>query len=105
MNYLLKNCRVMDPGQNLDTTADILVVEGKIEAVGVKLKAPAGAEVHDLAGKVVAPGFLDMHVHLREPGFEHKETIETGCHAAAAGGFTAVDCECGRALRSARGQA
>ncbi len=92
MNYLLKNGRVIDPLTDHDGIADILIVDGRIEAVGKNLKAPAGTEQHDLTGVVVAPGFTDMHVHLREPGFEHKETIETGCHSAAAGGFTAVCC-------------
>jgi dihydroorotase len=92
MNYLLKNARIIDPAGPTDMTADIAVVDGIITAVGPNLAAPAGSEVHDLKGKVAAPGFIDMHVHLREPGFEHKETIDTGCRAAAAGGFTAVCC-------------
>ena len=60
--------------------------------MGRGLKAPAGIETVDAAGKVVCPGFIDMHVHLREPGFEYKETIASGTRAAAAGGFTAVAC-------------
>ena len=92
MNYLLKNGRIIDPLTRTDGVADILIVDGTIEAIGASLTPPRGAQVHDLSGKIVAPGFIDMHVHLREPGFEHKETIESGCHAAAAGGFTAVCC-------------
>ena len=66
-------------------------MDGRIERWGRNLTA-AGAQVIELRGKIVAPGFIDMHVHFREPGFEYKETIATGCAAAAAGGFTAVCC-------------
>ena len=92
MNLLLKSCRVIDPSASLDEVLDIHVVNGRIEKVGTNLATPPGATTHNLAGKIVAPGFIDMHVHLREPGFEHKETILTGLSAAAAGGFTAVCC-------------
>jgi dihydroorotase len=86
---LIRNGRVIDPASGRDETADVLIDQGRIAAVGRNL--PAGqAEVLDAAGLVVAPGFIDMHAHLREPGFEHAETIETGCRAAAAGGFTSV---------------
>src|SRR5947199_9447877 len=71
---------------------DVLIADGKIERVGARLPVPAGAEVVDAAGKIVCPGFIDIHVHLREPGHEYKETIATGTRAAAAGGFTAVAC-------------
>jgi dihydroorotase len=71
--------------------ADVLIQDGFIAAAGPNLDAP-GAEVLDAAGLVVAPGFIDMHVHLREPGIEHAETIETGARAAAAGGFTSICC-------------
>lgn len=87
----IKNGRVMDPASGYDQVADVLVEGGKIAAIGKDLDA-AGAEIFDATGTVVAPGFIDMHVHLREPGFEHSETIETGGRAAAAGGFTSVCC-------------
>jgi dihydroorotase len=92
MNYLLKNARLLDPANGVDLQGDLAVTDGVITAIGKGLTAPPGAEVHDLSGQIVAPGFIDMHVHLREPGFEHKETIATGCASAAAGGFTAVCC-------------
>ncbi|MCK5379050.1 MAG: dihydroorotase [Acidobacteria bacterium] len=89
---LVRNGRVIDPAQGLDETLDILIEDGRIARLGRDL--PRGADVPELDadGLVVAPGFIDLHTHLREPGFEHKETIETGCLAAAAGGFTAVCC-------------
>ncbi|MCC7176074.1 MAG: dihydroorotase [Bryobacterales bacterium] len=85
---LIKHGRVIDPASGRDERADVLIRDGLIEAVGQGLDG--SAEVFDARGLVVAPGFIDMHVHLREPGFEHAETIETGCRAAAAGGFTSV---------------
>ena len=92
MNLLIKGGRVVDPGNGVDTVQDVLVTDGKIAKVGAGLKAPEGAPVVDAAGKVVCPGFIDIHVHFREPGFEYKETIASGTRAAAAGGFTAVAC-------------
>ena len=92
MNLHLKNCRVIDPGTGLDAMNDILIVDGVIEKMGKNLSSPEDTHRIDLTGKIVVPGFIDMHVHLREPGFEHKETIESGCRSAAAGGFTAVCC-------------
>lgn len=92
MSLLLKNGRVIDPANNLDAVQDVLVADGKIEKLGKNLTAPAGAEVVDARGKIVCPGFIDIHVHLREPGYEYKETVATGTRAAAAGGFTAVAC-------------
>jgi dihydroorotase len=89
---LIRNGRVVDPSQGLDQGMDILVEDGVIVAVGEKLDTPGRTQVFDAAGLVVAPGFIDLHTHLREPGFEHKETIASGCRAAAAGGFTAVCC-------------
>ncbi|MCL4854464.1 MAG: amidohydrolase family protein, partial [Bryobacteraceae bacterium] len=86
---LIKNGRVMDPASSLDRVADVLIEGDKIVGIDENTDA-AGAEVIDAAGLIVAPGFIDMHVHLREPGFEHAETIETGSRAAAAGGFTSV---------------
>ncbi|HUC44068.1 MAG TPA: dihydroorotase [Candidatus Sulfotelmatobacter sp.] len=91
MSLLLKNARVVDPASGLDAPRDVLVVDGRVARVAASI--PAGeAAVLDLAGLVVCPGFLDMHVHLREPGHEWKETIATGTRAAAAGGFTGVAC-------------
>jgi dihydroorotase len=86
---LIRNGRVIDPAAGRDEAVNVLIENGTIVAVGPALDAP-GAEVFDAAGLVVAPGFIDMHVHLREPGSEHAETIETGSRAAAAGGFTSV---------------
>jgi len=86
---LIKNGRVIDPASGLDRVADVLVEDAAIAGVGENLEVP-GADRFDASGMVVAPGFIDMHVHLREPGFEHAETIETGARAAAAGGFTSV---------------
>ncbi len=88
---LLRGGRLIDPTNGVDTVGDLLVVDGVIEKTGTKIDATA-AETIECGGMIVAPGFVDMHVHLREPGFEHKETIATGTMAAAAGGFTAVAC-------------
>jgi dihydroorotase len=88
---LIKNGRVMDPASGADRTADVLIEEGIVTGIDVNLNAP-GAELFDASGLIVAPGFIDMHVHLREPGFEHAESIESGSRAAAAGGFTSVCC-------------
>jgi len=84
--YLLKNCRLIDPVRHLDTRADLGVADGRMTDPG-KLKNP---EVIDLDGRIAAPGFIDLHVHLRQPGNTAAETIATGTMAAAAGGFTAV---------------
>ncbi len=88
---LIKNGRVVDPSQKLDEGLDVLVVEGKIARLAERI-TDKDAEVVDATGLVVAPGFIDVHVHLREPGYEYKETIASGTRAAAAGGFTAVCC-------------
>ena len=82
---------MIDPAAGLDQVADVAIVDGRIAGVGTALAVP-GAEEFDAAGMIVAPGFIDMHVHLREPGFEHAETIESGSRAAAAGGFTSICC-------------
>lgn len=89
---LIRNGRVVDPSQGLDQGMDLLIEDGMVAALGEKLEASGRTQVFDAAGLVVAPGFIDLHVHLREPGFEHKETIASGCRAAAAGGFTSVCC-------------
>ena len=87
---LLKGGRVIDPSRNADGIADVLVVDGRVAAVGRNIGLPDGGQVHDAKGMVVAPGLIDVHVHLREPGFEDIETIATGAAGAAAGGFSAV---------------
>jgi dihydroorotase len=89
---LIRNGRVVDPSQGIDQGLDVLIENGSVVAVGERLDVPAKTKTLDAAGLVVAPGFIDLHTHLREPGFEHKETIESGCRAAVAGGFTAVCC-------------
>jgi len=86
---LLKGGRVVDPARNVDAVLDVLLADGAVEAVGKRI-SPRGAQVLDMKGLVVCPGFIDLHAHLREPGREDKETIATGTRAAAAGGFTAV---------------
>ena len=92
MSLLIRQGRVVDPASGIDGVQDVLVVDGRIGKVGPGLRAPQGTQVIDAAGKVVCPGFIDIHVHLREPGFEYKETVASGTRAAAAGGFTAVAC-------------
>jgi dihydroorotase len=88
---LIHGGRVVDPSQSLDALRDVLVRDGRIAEIGENLSVP-DAERLDARGAIVAPGFIDMHVHLREPGLTHKETIATGSAAAVAGGFTAVAC-------------
>ncbi len=93
MGLLLKGGLVVDPAQNLEETRDLLIVDGRIAQLAKAGTIPGeGHEVYDCTGLVVCPGFIDLHVHLREPGQEYKETIATGGRAAAAGGFTAVAC-------------
>jgi dihydroorotase len=92
MNRLLiKGGTVVDPASALNEKRDVLLEDGRVAAVEPSIEA-GDAEVFDASGKIVAPGFLDIHVHLREPGIEHAETIETGSRAAAAGGFTSICC-------------
>lgn len=86
----LKGGRVVDPSQDLDGVRDVLLVDAKVAELGESLEVPEAARVVDCSGLVVTPGLIDVHVHLREPGEEHKETIATGARAATAGGFTAV---------------
>src|SRR5437879_12909866 len=90
-SLLIQNARFIDPASKLDAEMDILLRDGKVSEVAHKDKIRGSAdEKFDARGLIVAPGFIDMHVHLREPGQSHKETIATGTQAAAAGGFTSV---------------
>ncbi|MDA0710452.1 MAG: dihydroorotase [bacterium] len=90
-DVLLKNGRIIDPANDRDCIADLLIQNGKIARIDVDIMAP-GAQVIDVTGKLITPGLIDMHVHLRDPGFPEKETIASGCRSAAAGGFTSVAC-------------
>ena len=90
MAFLLRGAHVVDPQEGIDDVLDVLIDGEKIVCVGKDLEAPADAEVIDAAGKYLVPGLVDMHVHFRDPGFEYKETIETGSAAAVHGGFTDV---------------
>jgi dihydroorotase len=92
MKQLLKGGRVVDPASGLDGAFDVLIEDDRIARVGRDLPADDAAVIEIPAGLVVCPGFIDMHVHLREPGQEHKETVATGTASAVAGGFTAVAC-------------
>jgi dihydroorotase len=92
MSLLIRNGRVVDPASSLDAVADVLITGGRIERVGRDLPVAAETTILDATGKLVCPGFIDIHVHLREPGYEYKETVASGTRAAAAGGFTAVAC-------------
>jgi dihydroorotase len=87
---LIRGGRVVDPSQGLDALRDVRIRDGLIVEIGERLSADPADEMFDASGVIVAPGFIDMHVHLREPGFTHKETIATGTQAALQGGFTAV---------------
>jgi len=87
---LIKGGRLLDPKNKVDQELDLLIDQGRVADIGEGLAADQDTEVLDAAGKVVTPGLIDMHVHLREPGREDTETVESGCLAAAAGGFTAV---------------
>jgi dihydroorotase len=96
VNFILRQGRLIDSVQALDQIADIVVQDGSVTAIEPRLDVDAerfrGFEVYDVVGKWVVPGLMDMHVHLREPGEEYKETIASGTRAAVAGGFTAVAC-------------
>ncbi len=95
MNLLFKTARVIDPASGLDAQADVLIEEGKIKKINPVTPEAKGStilKVINCQGKVLAPGLIDMHCHLREPGHEYKETIETGSRAGAAGGYTSLVC-------------
>ncbi|HUF16739.1 MAG TPA: dihydroorotase [Thermoanaerobaculia bacterium] len=90
MNLLIQNGRLIDPANGVDGVVDILIEGGLVASVGERLDAPESVERIDATGLVVSPGFIDLHTHLREPGQEHKETIQSGTRSAVRGGFTAV---------------
>lgn len=90
---LIKGGHVVDPATGLDGRMDIMIKGGKIQTISKDIEASNGTRVIDATSKYVIPGLIDCHVHLREPGLEHKETIETGSRAAAIGGYTTLICE------------
>src|SRR5947208_4551141 len=89
---IIRNGRVIDPANKRDEITDLLLVDGKITDQSAIRSPPSEIEQIDASNLIVCPGLIDMHVHLREPGFSHKETIESGARAAAAGGFTTIVC-------------
>ena len=93
MSLLVKNARILDPAQKLDGLGSLLVIEGAVAAIGADAERDSlavGADILDAGGQLLVPGFIDLHVHFREPGQTRKESIETGSRAAVAGGFTSV---------------
>ena len=92
LDLLLAGGTVLDARTGQSRRADLLIRDGQIAQVADAIEAPDGVDVYDATGKTISQGWMDMHVHFREPGQEHKETVETGCRAAAWGGFTAVAC-------------
>src|SRR3989337_2887714 len=92
MTLLIKNGRVIDPVNHVDQVADLLIADGKVMQIAQEIPVTPDAEAIDAAGQWVVPGLIDVHTHLREPGYEYKETIKSGTMAAAAGGFTTVCC-------------
>jgi dihydroorotase len=95
VSILIKGGRIIDPSQGIDAVSNVLIENGKIKSypkTTKKIEQDERVKVIDAKGKIVCPGLVDIHVHLREPGFEHKETIRTGCESAAAGGFTTIVC-------------
>jgi dihydroorotase len=95
MKILIKGGQVIDPSQEINEIRNLFLADGKIKnypSDTKELEKDSSVKVIDASEKIVSPGFIDLHVHLREPGFEHKETIRTGCQAAAVGGFTSVVC-------------
>src|SRR5262249_6769302 len=91
MRLILQNARILDPSQDLDREGDLVIENGPISGI-VAPGSALGDQIKDCRGLLVTPGLIDIHVHLREPGFEYKEDIESGTRAAAAGGFTALCC-------------
>jgi len=95
MSILIKGGRIIDPSRKFDKVGNILIEKGTVKSYPddiKKLEKHSDVKVIDASGKIVCPGLVDLHVHLREPGYEHKETIRTGCESAAAGGFTSIVC-------------
>ena len=90
LKTLIKGGRIIDPSQGIDKISDLLIVDGLVKEINTSISKPRNAEIFNAEGLIVCPGFIDIHCHLREPGEEYKETIETGTAAAAAGGFTTV---------------
>ena len=91
MSILIKNGRVIDPGNSIDKVCDLMISDGKITRVEENISETAD-KIIDAGGFWVVPGLIDLHVHLRDPGFEKKETIRTGSRSAAMGGFTTICC-------------
>src|SRR5947207_10651428 len=89
---ILRHGRIMDPANRRDETSDVIIANGRVAGQSAIRNQKSAIEEIDATGLIVAPGLIDMHVHLREPGFGHKETIASGARAAAAGGFTTVLC-------------
>ncbi|HXU09331.1 MAG TPA: dihydroorotase, partial [Blastocatellia bacterium] len=89
MGLLIKGGRIIDPSQQIDRTADLLIEDRRVKSIDDSISIE-GVEILDATGLIVAPGFIDLHVHLREPGEEYKETIASGVAAAVAGGFTSI---------------
>lgn len=94
MSLILENCRIIDPSQNINTKGNIVIEQGVIKGFPKKITGSKYKDYKKIncSGKIACPGLIDLHVHLREPGYEHKETIKSGCEAAAAGGFTTIVC-------------
>ncbi|RPJ40413.1 MAG: dihydroorotase, partial [Candidatus Latescibacterota bacterium] len=90
MAWLIRGARLLDPARGVDRTGDVLIDGGRVAKVGGEIRVDGEPETIEAAGLVLSPSFVDMHVHLREPGREDAETIESGTRAAAAGGFGAV---------------
>jgi dihydroorotase len=91
-DLLLQHGTLLDPETGETRSADLLIRDGRIERIAPDIEPEGGVRTYDASGKMISPGWMDMHVHFREPGQEHKETVETGVRAAAFGGFTAVAC-------------
>ena len=89
---LLRGGRIIDPAEKQDQIADLLIQDGKVAAIGQNLTTKGSYREIDVKNKIISPGFIDLHTHLREPGFEYKETVATGTAAAARGGFTTICC-------------